>query len=517
MKDRIKIIFRPYLIALVLFLCGYTFLNWLLINYLEVFSFPENVVNTFLPMILGGLIAVFFIRPRFKALNLKTKKGSWKDFYTFISAITIIIPAIIAQHYIITATGKLTQLQSINEINKAAPTKYYRLNNFYFDSANKSVRKYISVSGKGNRNYNMDIYIVVPILRSIRDTTIVKPHAWLGFNYHKQISNRLSYEEKQSIFQEFYVNSLKYLSYRNLSSFNYFDRIGNNTDRDQYRIATRKNDQYEGSYTILTGVNEPFSARNGNKLFWIILSSLIGSIVILTLIAIPKTDSVQLNRIIEGKPDREAMNDILPALNFLKPKNHFFVTPILIYLNLFVFILMVMYGLGMNSVASGNLIYWGANFGPYSRNGELWRLLWSTFLNNGILQLVVNSVGLFSAGLFLEKFLGRNKFIMVYILCAIGSGLLSMWWNEDAISVGASGTIIGLYGVLLALIYEQYYRPEISAKIIISLTIFLIYNFIALMIGAADNAAHVGGLITGFISGILILPWMKPESQNAEL
>jgi membrane associated rhomboid family serine protease len=91
-----------------------------------------------------------------------------------------------------------------------------------------------------------------------------------------------------------------------------------------------------------------------------------------------------------------------------------------------------------------------------------------------------------------------------------------MWWNEDTISVGASGTIIGMYGVMLALIYEQYYRPKISAKIVISLTIFLIYNFIALMIGAADNAAIVGGLITGFISGILILPWMKPESQNAE-
>lgn len=516
MKDKLRIIFRPYLIALILFLLGYTFLNWLLVINLEIFSFPENVINIILPIIIGGLIAVFFIRPKFKALNLKTKKVNWPDFYTFITAVTIIIPVIIAQHYIITATGKLTQLQSINEIYKAAPTKYYRVNNFYIDSANKSVRKYISVSGKRNRNYNMDIYIVVPVLRSIRDTSIVKPYAWLGFNYHKQISNRLSYEEKQSIYQDFYMNSLINFSNTNLSSFNYFDRIGNNTDRDQYRIATRKNDKYEGSYTILTGVYEPFSERNGKKLFWIIFSSLIGSLVILTLIAIPKTNSVQLNRIIEGKPDTQAMDDILPALNFLKPKNHFFITPILIYLNLFVFVLMVLYGLGMNSVTSGNLIYWGANFGPYSRNGELWRLLWSTFLNNGILQLLANSVGIFSAGLLLEKFLGRYKFFMLYILCAIGSGLLSMFWNEDTISVGASGTIFGMYGVMLALIYEQHYRPRISAKIITSLTIFLIYNFIALMIGVADNAAHVGGLITGFISGILILPWMKLESQNAE-
>ncbi|OQP64019.1 hypothetical protein A3860_21610 [Niastella vici] len=53
-------------------------------------------------------------------------------------------------------------------------------------------------------------------------------------------------------------------------------------------------------------------------------------------------------------------------------------------------------------------------------------------------------------GVFLEPQLGRSKFAIIYLVTGIVASITSLWWHTATVSVGASGAIFGLYGVLLA-------------------------------------------------------------------
>lgn len=514
MKDKLRIIFGPYIIGLSALTVGYTFLHWLFIIELRLFSVKEVITNVVIPMILSAIVAWVILRPKLKILNLKTKKGSWIEFYSVLGWISLMIPMFIAQEYIITGTGKLSQLKSIDEISYVAPTKYYTLKSYYIDKSNSGTHSTFDVSGKYNSNFNMHIYMVMPIFESINDTTTNRPMAWLGVEYNKQISNKLDHEEKESIYQKFYRDSKANFERKNVSKFKYLDRIGNTDERDGYRIATRKTQKYEGGNTILVGINEPFEARNGKKLPWLLGSSIIGSLVFLIMILIPKIDTHHLNRIKAGNPDEVAQNEINEYLSFLKPREGFFVTLLLLYANLFIFLLMVISGLGITTFNSGDLIYWGANFGPYTRNGEWWRLISSTFLHGGIMHLLANMSGLLFAGIFLERLLGRYKFATAYFISGVAGSLLSIWWYEDTVSVGASGAIFGLYGVLLSFLFKKFYPPEITKTFIISILVFVAFNLVMGLSGGIDNAAHMGGLLGGFITGILMFPSIKAQAQK---
>lgn len=110
---------------------------------------------------------------------------------------------------------------------------------------------------------------------------IPAPKAWLSISYHKQISNRLSDEEKKEEYHAFYRETLEEFRKKNLRSFTYLIRVGNNKKRDGYVEALKKvifRNRAEDP-AILEGVYEPFENRNGNKLLWVFLSFIIGSVI----------------------------------------------------------------------------------------------------------------------------------------------------------------------------------------------------------------------------------------------
>src|SRR5688500_17551537 len=107
MRDKIRFIFLPYLLALIALTVVYTFIHWLLLIRLNLFTLKSIVTDFGVPIVLAGIVAWIFLRPKLKILKLETKKGSMKDFYTVIIGVALIIPMAIAQDYIITATGKL--------------------------------------------------------------------------------------------------------------------------------------------------------------------------------------------------------------------------------------------------------------------------------------------------------------------------------------------------------------------------------------------------------------------------
>ena len=91
-------------------------------------------------------------------------------FYQVIGVLAIAAPTIIAQKYLETATGKLTHLENIAQIDKQENTKYYTLKNFFIDKSNIGVHSSFNVSGKYNDNFSMHLYVVLPILQNEADT-----------------------------------------------------------------------------------------------------------------------------------------------------------------------------------------------------------------------------------------------------------------------------------------------------------------------------------------------------------
>jgi membrane associated rhomboid family serine protease len=170
--------------------------------------------------------------------------------------------------------------------------------------------------------------------------------------------------------------------------------------------------------------------------------------------------------------------------------------------------------LGM-ALAAGNLmefspqelIRWGGNWGPLTLNGEWWRLLTCVFVHGGILHIAFNMWCLWNLGELSESLYGRWTYAAVYLICGIGSSLTSVFWHPGTPSVGASGAIFGLAGALIAAFkLGEFSVPRAALSgTLRSLGIFVVFNLvIGAGMGTTDNAAHIGGLITGLIVGALV-------------
>lgn len=516
MKDKINLLFIPFILTLLGLTVGYTFLHWILFIELEIFQLKEIITKAFIPLGLTGLAAWFILRPRFKVLNLEAKRGNWRDFYSFILFLILTIPTIIAQEYMVSATGKLSELNSVNEINKVEPTKYYTIKNYYIDKNLIGVHSAFDVSGKYGNSLNMHIYVALPIFEKASDTSKVEPAAWLGKEYTKTISNRLDPNEKEQEHKNFAKESQNDFDNNNFSDFVYLDRLRHSDKKEGFIEAIRSNKFFKPNDIILEAVNEPFEARNGNKLAWFFGSSLIGSVIWLIMLLIPKIDKQHLKRIKEGKPDKEAQKELKDFIDFFKPKAGNFITPILIYANIGIYLLMVIKGLGFISFQAKDLLQWGANYGPLTKGGDWWRLLTSTFLHGGLMHLLANICGLIFVGIFLEPLLGRVKYLTAYILTGILASVASIWWYDATVSVGASGAIFGLYGVFLALLLKKVFSPYFARTFLISTAIFVGFNLLMGLAGGIDNAAHIGGLLSGFVLGLILSPIIMKQTENEQ-
>lgn len=159
---------------------------------------------------------------------------------------------------------------------------------------------------------------------------------------------------------------------------------------------------------------------------------------------------------------------------------------------------------------------WGANFGPLTKNGEWWRLLTCTFLHGGIMHLFTNMYGLLFVGIFLEPLLGRKYFLIIYLVNGILASLASLFWHDTTVSIGASGAIFGMYGLFISFMLFKIFTPEFSKAFLLSTLVFVGINLLMGLTGGIDNAAHIGGLISGFIIGILMTLFMKKEVNPKE-
>ena len=237
-----------------------------------------------------------------------------------------------------------------------------------------------------------------------------------------------------------------------------------------------------------------------------------------------------LNEIYETlKPDFIPLDEselIVPTLSigdklsaflfFFKPTEGYFITPILINLNILIFILMVLSGVNALLPDSDSLILWGANIRPLTTGGEWWRLLTCCFLHIGVIHLLMNMYALVYIGVLLEPQLGRSRFLTAYLLTGIASSVTSLWWHDITISAGASGAIFGMYGVFLAMLTTNLIEKKARMTLLTSIGIFVVYNLANGFKEGIDNAAHIGGLVSGLIIGYGFYPSLRVKVDEDE-
>ena len=187
----------------------------------------------------------------------------------------------------------------------------------------------------------------------------------------------------------------------------------------------------------------------------------------------------------------------------------------LVGINLVVFVAMVLNGISITDPGGDALVRWGANWGRLTMAGQWWRLITYMFLHIGILHIAMNMWSLWYLGSLCESLFGTWTFGAVYVICGIAGGIASLAWHPYTVSAGASGAIFGLVGALISSYYlgefsmpQGFIRPQLRM-----LLIFSAYSLFNGIFGRVDNAAHIGGLVTGLAFGALIAR-LAPSGNN---
>ena len=149
-----------------------------------------------------------------------------------------------------------------------------------------------------------------------------------------------------------------------------------------------------------------------------------------------------------------------------------------------------------------NYILLGANNIELLKVGQVYRLITYGFLHGSIVHLLSNMYCLYVIGSQVENNLDRKRFLIIYFISMITGGLLSSLFN-DGISIGASGAIFGLLGSLLyfGFHFRLYLSEALRTRIIPVIVLNLVIGF---AVPGIDVACHIGGLIGGFLSAMMV-------------
>lgn len=127
MKEKLRFIYVPILLVQFGLLIGYTVFNWLFFIRWDFLSLDEIIPNFFIPVILSGLATWLLLLPRLKILDINSQRLDGKTVSFIITLVVLSVPLIIAQKYLIGASGKLTSLTTPKEIDQFEASKYYTL------------------------------------------------------------------------------------------------------------------------------------------------------------------------------------------------------------------------------------------------------------------------------------------------------------------------------------------------------------------------------------------------------
>ncbi len=180
-------------------------------------------------------------------------------------------------------------------------------------------------------------------------------------------------------------------------------------------------------------------------------------------------------------------------------------TAVMIILNVLVFLAAEITG---GSEKIDHMLAWGAGYTPLILEyGEWYRIITSMFLHFGITHLVNNMLLLFVLGGRLERTVGKLRFALIYLIGGISGNILSLAADmktlDFAVSAGASGAVFAVMGAMIYVVLRKKGRVEdVTARQMLIMAALSLY--FGLTSSGVDNAAHIGGMISGFLLAVLL-------------
>lgn len=181
------------------------------------------------------------------------------------------------------------------------------------------------------------------------------------------------------------------------------------------------------------------------------------------------------------------------------------VTFILILINVLVFLVSDLTGYSQDVM---HMLDLGAAYTPLiTEGGEVYRLFTSMFLHFGIAHLLNNMLVLFVLGSRLERAAGKIRFLVIYLLGGVAGNVISLLLELDSgdysVSAGASGAVFAVMGAMIYIVVRNRgWLEDLSWRQIVVMALFSLYFGFAS--SGVDNAAHVGGLISGCILAVIL-------------
>jgi membrane associated rhomboid family serine protease len=176
-------------------------------------------------------------------------------------------------------------------------------------------------------------------------------------------------------------------------------------------------------------------------------------------------------------------------------------TVVLIALNVVAYLAEIATGSGGFSRASGSIVEDFGLFGPSVADGEWYRLLTSGFLHVNLIHIGFNMFALFVLGRLLEPAIGTPRFVALYFASLFAGSLGALVLDPDALTVGASGAVFGLFGATF-LIARGRGLDELASELGILLLINLAFTF---AVSNISIGGHLGGLAGGLLCALLIV------------
>jgi len=157
--------------------------------------------------------------------------------------------------------------------------------------------------------------------------------------------------------------------------------------------------------------------------------------------------------------------------------------------------------------SSRTLVDLGAVYGwAVGVRGEWWRLASGMFLHSGPTHILLNMVSLYIVGRIAEQLMDRWSYLALYLASGIVGSAVSVAMHPEGLSVGASGAIFGIFGMIAG--YAVAFRQQLGERFAALMREFggvLVLNLVlGFTIPGIDMSAHIGGLVVGFVGGWLM-------------
>jgi len=346
-------------------------------------------------------------------------------------------------------------------------------------------------------------------------TAGASPTRWIGVHRSHTISgSRDRREAEANAFEQQLRSDVQSLD---ALRFTYYERVRDGAERHQFDKAIGKSDP--ASVIVMPSL-DAFGARTTDRVIWSAIAYGIGAAGLAVLLLFWELDpdeaeSVRQTGRLTVKP-KETVTGWLLVI----PSREIYGPAVLIDAIIGVFGAMVFSGLGMMSFPDDDLLAWGASHGPLGFGPDHHGLVTAMFLHGGLWHMLNNLYGLVFAVACLLPVARNMRLIGCFLICGVAGSMASVWWHPQAIGVGASGAVLGLWGVAVALAALRDRRIAGNEKfILVNIAIYGVMTGVqGLLSSNIDNAAHIGGFATGLVLGVGLFGWQKifPDADDGE-